>query len=93
MKHVADMVGGPGFKYLGHFAKKANLVRGHNDVDDNSIAASQATYNSNLQKLSGDNLGTGGIMKANPVGAARALHKLNRSLKDAGMGPQFGVPD
>lgn len=34
MKHVADMVTGPGYGYLGHFSKRQWLMLGHNDVDE-----------------------------------------------------------
>ena len=33
MRHEADMVTGPGYAYLGHFANRKWLMLGHNDID------------------------------------------------------------
>lgn len=33
MMHCADMVKGPLYAYLGHFAQRAFLCQGHNDID------------------------------------------------------------
>lgn len=33
MKHEADMVDGPLYDYLGHFAQNKYLCMGHNDID------------------------------------------------------------
>jgi hypothetical protein len=33
VRHDADLVSGPGYGYLGHFAKREWLCLGHNDID------------------------------------------------------------
>lgn len=33
MWHEADLVSGPEYAYLGHFAKREFLCMGHNDID------------------------------------------------------------
>jgi len=33
MRHDADLVDGPLYDYLGHFAQKQYLCMGHNDID------------------------------------------------------------
>lgn len=32
MRHIGNELRGPGFRYLGHFARPKNAMRGHNDV-------------------------------------------------------------
>lgn len=53
MRHDADLVKGPEYSYLGHFAKREWLCLGHNDIDATgkmNNADDQNTYVQNTEQ-------------------------------------------
>ena len=68
MRHDAELVSGPLYSYLGHFAQRRFLEAGHNDIDASGKQNSADDMNTFVEQNAAENApGASGVYTATSV--------------------------